>query len=161
VRTYPGDWAKPVEAIDVAHPGDVIVIDAGGVGPALWGELATHSAIQKKVAGVVIDGAIRDSGDIIQLRFPAFTRLVMPNAGEPRGFGEIGVPIRIGNVRVETGDWLLGDDDGVTVLPLSKAVEYTNRAMDVLEKENRIREEIKEGKTLAAVTELLRWEKKV
>lgn len=161
VRTYPGDWAKPVEAIDVAHPGDVIVIDAGGVGPALWGELATHSAIQKKVAGVVIDGALRDSGEIMQLRFPAFTRLVMPNAGEPRGFGEIGVPIRIGNVRVETGDWLLGDDDGVTVLPHKLAVEYANRAMDVLEKENRIREEIKEGKTLAAVTELLRWEKKV
>ncbi|MFP3867316.1 MAG: 3-hexulose-6-phosphate synthase [Desulfobacteraceae bacterium] len=161
VRTYPGDWAKPVEAIDLAHPGDVIVIDAGGVGPALWGELATHSAIQKKVAGVVIDGALRDSGDIIQLRFPAFTRLVMPNAGEPRGFGEIGVPIRVGNMRVENGDWLLADDDGVVVLPHSKAVEYTNRAMDVLEKENRIREEIKEGKTLASVTELLRWEKKV
>ncbi|MDD3580876.1 MAG: orotidine 5'-phosphate decarboxylase [Desulfobacca sp.] len=161
VRTYPGDWAKPVEAIDLAQPGDIIVIDAGGVGPGVWGELATHSAIQRKAAGVVIDGAIRDSGDIVQLRFPAFTRLVMPNAGEPRGFGEIGVPIRIGNVRVETGDWLVGDDDGVTVLPQQKAVEYTNRAMDVFEKENRIREEIKEGKTLASVTELLRWEKRV
>jgi 3-hexulose-6-phosphate synthase/6-phospho-3-hexuloisomerase len=161
VRTYPGDWAKPVEAIDLAQPGDVLVIAAGGVGPALWGELATHSALNKGVAGVVIDGAIRDSGDIIRLKFPAFTRLVMPNAGEPRGFGEIGVPIRIGNVRVETGDWLLGDDDGVTTLPQKLAVEYTNRAMDVLEKENRIREEIKEGRTLAEVTDLLRWEKKV
>jgi 3-hexulose-6-phosphate synthase/6-phospho-3-hexuloisomerase len=150
-----------VEAIDAAQPGDVLVIDAGGVGPALWGELATHSALNKGVAGVVIHGAIRDSGDIVNLKFPAFTRLVMPNAGEPRGFGEIGVPIRIGNVRVESGDWLLGDDDGVTVLPQKIAVEYTNRAMDVLEKENRIREEIKEGRTLAEVTDLLRWEKKV
>ncbi len=161
VRTYPGDWAKPVEAIDVAQPGDVLVIDAGGVGPAIWGELATHSAIQKGLAGVVIDGGIRDTGDIIQLRFPAFSRLVMPNAGEPKGFGEIGLPIRIGNVRVETGDWLLGDDDGVVALPRRLAVEYANRAMDVLEKENRIREEIKEGSTLAEVTDLLRWEKKV
>ncbi|MEW6388618.1 MAG: 3-hexulose-6-phosphate synthase [Thermodesulfobacteriota bacterium] len=161
VRTYPGDWAKPVEAIDKAQPGDVLVIDAGGVGPAIWGELATHSALQKGLAGVVIDGALRDSGDIVKLRFPAFSRLVMPNAGEPRGFGEIGVPIRIGNVRVETGDWLRGDDDGVAVLPQKMAVEYANRAMDVLEKENRIREEIKEGKTLAEVTDLLRWEKKV
>jgi 3-hexulose-6-phosphate synthase/6-phospho-3-hexuloisomerase len=161
VRTYPGDWAKPVEAIDAAQPGDVLVIDAGGVGPALWGELATHSALNKGVAGVVIHGAIRDSGDIVNLKFPAFTRLVMPNAGEPRGFGEIGVPIRIGNVRVETGDWILGDDDGVTVLPQKLAVEYANRAMDVLEKENRIRAEIKEGRTLAEVTDLLRWEKKV
>jgi len=161
VRTYPGDWAKPVEAIDAAQPGDVLVIDAGGVGPAIWGELATHSALQKGLAGVVIDGALRDSGDIIKLGFPAFSRLVMPNAGEPRGFGEIGVPIRIGNTRVETGDWILGDDDGVAALPKRQAVEYANRAMDVLEKENRIREEIKEGRTLAEVTDLLRWEKKV
>jgi len=161
VRTYPGDWAKPVEAIDVAQPGDVLVIDAGGVGPAIWGELATHSAIQRGLNGVVIDGAIRDSGDIVKLGFAAFSRLVMPNAGEPKGFGEIGVPIRIGNQKVEPGDWLLGDDDGVTVLPRKLAVEYANRAMDVLEKENRIREEIKEGRTLAEVTDLLRWEKKV
>jgi len=160
VRTYPGDWAKPVEAIDVAQPGDVLVIDAGGVGPAIWGELATHSALQKGLAGVVIDGALRDSGDIARLGFPAFSRLVMPNAGEPRGFGEIGLPIRMGHVRVETGDWLVGDDDGVTALPKRLAVEYANRAMDVLEKENRIREEIKEGSTLAQVTDLLRWEKK-
>ncbi len=102
VRTYPGDWAKPVEAIDLARPGDVLVIDAGGVGPAVWGELATNSAIQRGLAGVVIDGAIRDSGDIVKLGFPAFSRLVMPNAGEPKGFGEIGVPIRIGDV--EGGD---------------------------------------------------------
>jgi len=161
VRTYPGDWAKPVEAIDLAQPGDVLVIDAGGVGPAIWGELATNSALQRGLNGVVIDGAIRDSGDIAKLGFPAFSRLVMPNAGEPKGFGEIGVPIRVGGVKVESGDWVLGDDDGVVVLPRILAVEYANRAMDVLEKENRIREEIKEGRTLAQVTDLLRWEKKL
>ncbi len=161
VRTYPGDWAKPVEAIDQAQPGDVVVIDAGGVGPAVWGELATTSALQRGLNGVVIDGAIRDSGDIAKLGFPAFSRLVMPNAGEPKGFGEIGVPIRLGGLKVESGDWVLGDDDGVVVLPRALAVEYANRAMDVLEKENRLREEIKEGSTLAQVADLLRWEKKV
>ena len=159
VRTYPGDWAKPVEAIDQAQPGDVVVIDAGGVGPAVWGELATTSALQRGLNGVVIDGAIRDSGDITKLGFPAFSRLVMPNAGEPKGFGEIGVPIRLGGLKVESGDWVLGDDDGVVVLPRALAVEYANRAMDVLEKENRLREEIKEGSTLAQVADLLRWEK--
>jgi 3-hexulose-6-phosphate synthase / 6-phospho-3-hexuloisomerase len=160
VRTYPGDWAKPVQAIDQAEPGEVIVVDAGGVGPAIWGELATHSAIQRRIAGVVIHGALRDAGDIAQLRFPAFSSLVMPNAGEPKGFGEIGVPIRIAQMTIETGDWVLGDDDGVVILPQKLAVEYANRAMDVLERENRIREEIKGGSTLAEVTELLRWEKK-
>jgi 3-hexulose-6-phosphate synthase/6-phospho-3-hexuloisomerase len=161
VRTYPGDWAKPVEAIDQAQPGDVVVIDAGGVGPAVWGELATTSALQRGLNGVVIDGAIRDTGDITKLGFPACSRLVMPNAGEPKGFGEIGVPIRVGGVKVESGDWVLGDDDGVVVLPRALAVEYANRAMDVLEKENRLREEIKAGSTLAQVADLLRWEKKV
>jgi len=160
VRTYPGDWAKPVQAIDVAEPGEVVVIDSGGSGPAIWGELATYSALQRKLAGVVIDGALRDSPEIMALKFPAFSRLVMPNAGEPKGFGEIGVPITVGNMRVEPGDWLLGDDDGVVVLPKAIAVEYANRSMDVLERENRIREEIKEGSTLSKVAELLRWEKK-
>jgi len=160
VRTYPGDWAKPVRAIDMAEPGDVLVIDSGGVGPAIWGELATNSAIQRGLGGVVIDGALRDSDDIVDLKFPAFSRLIMPNAGEPKGFGEIGVPVIVGNQRVEPGDWVLGDGDGVVVLPRNIAVEYANRSMDVLERENRIREEIREGSTLSKVAELLRWEKK-
>ncbi|MCD5390932.1 orotidine 5'-phosphate decarboxylase [candidate division NPL-UPA2 bacterium] len=159
VRTYPGDWAKPVEAIDAANEGEVIVIDAGGAGPAVWGELATHSSLQKRLAGVVIDGAIRDTIEVRELRFPAFAKLIMPTAGEPKGFGEIGVPVRVGGVRVGPGDWLVGDDDGVIAIPKEKAVEFTNRAMDVLEKENRIRKEIQEGGTLSSVTELLRWEK--
>jgi 3-hexulose-6-phosphate synthase/6-phospho-3-hexuloisomerase len=160
VRTYPGDWAKPVEAIDEAPPGSVIVIDAGGVGPAVWGELATHSSLEKKMAGVVIDGAIRDVVEIRKLKFPAFARIIMPTAGEPKGFGEMGVPVKVGGVRVFPGDWVFGDDDGVVIIPQKRAVEITNRAMDVLEKENRIRKEIKEGGTLGKVTELLKWEKK-
>lgn len=160
VRTYAGDWAKPVEAIDKAAPGDVLVIDAGGVAPAVWGELATNSAIQRKLAGVVIFGAARDSGDIRRLGFPLFCSLVTPTAGEPKGFGEIGVPVRIGGVRVSPGDWIIGDDDGICVIPKEKAVEYTNRAMDVLEKENRLRAEIQKGSTLSQVAYLLRWEKR-
>jgi 3-hexulose-6-phosphate synthase / 6-phospho-3-hexuloisomerase len=160
VRTCPGDWAKPVEAIDHAQPGDVLVIDAGGVLPAIWGELATNSAIQKQVAGVVIWGGARDTGDIIALGFPLFSSLVSPTAGEPKGFGEIGIPIRINGVRVSPGDWIIADDDGVCVIPREKAVEYTNRAMDVLERENRLRKEIEAGSTLSQVGYLQRWEKR-
>jgi 3-hexulose-6-phosphate synthase/6-phospho-3-hexuloisomerase len=160
VRTYAGDWAKPVEAIDHATPGDVIVIDAGGMPPAVWGELATNSAIQRGVAGVVIFGGARDTADIAALGFPLFCSLVTPTAGEPKGFGEIGVPIKISGVRVSPGDWIIGDDDGVCVIPREKAVEYTNRAMDVLERENRLRTEIQAGSTLSQVGYLLRWEKR-
>ncbi|MEK6645882.1 MAG: 3-hexulose-6-phosphate synthase [Candidatus Firestonebacteria bacterium] len=159
VRTYPGDWAKPVEAIDIAQKGDVIVIDAGGVSPAIWGELATHSSIVKKISGVVINGAIRDTKEIRDLKFPAFAKLVTPTAGEPRGFGEINIPITISGVQINPGDWIIGDDDGVVVVPKSKLAEIANRSMDVLERENRIRAEIKQGGTLASVTQLLRWEK--
>lgn len=160
VRTYPGDWAKPVEAIDMAREGQVIVIDAGGTGPAVWGELATHGAIQRKIAGVVIDGAIRDIREIRGLKFPAFSKIISPSAGEPKGFGEIGVPVNAGGIRIFSGDWVLGDDDGVVIVPKDKAVEVANRAMSVMEAENRLRKEIDEGSTLSQVTELLKWEKK-
>ncbi|HZD43861.1 MAG TPA: 3-hexulose-6-phosphate synthase, partial [Methanomicrobiales archaeon] len=89
VQTFAGDWAKPVEAIDVASPGDVIVIyNDGGTHVAPWGELATLSSINKGIAGVVIDGAVRDVDDIRNLGFPLFSRAISPNAGEPKGFGE-------------------------------------------------------------------------
>ncbi len=160
VRTYPGDWAKTVEAIDEAPQESVIVIDAGGVEPAVWGELATNSCLENNIAGVVIDGAIRDVVEIRKLKFPAFARIITPTAGEPKGFGEMGVPVKVGGIRVFPGDWVFGDDDGVVVIPQKRAVEITNRAMDVLEKENRIRKEIKQSGTLGKVTELLKWEKK-
>jgi 3-hexulose-6-phosphate synthase/6-phospho-3-hexuloisomerase len=161
VRTYPGDWAKPVEAIDHAKPGDVILVDAAGQAPAIWGELASESCLQKKVAGVVIDGAIRDVDSIRALGFPAFARIVTPTAGEPKGFGEINVPLRIGGVSVSPGDWIVGDESGVVRIPKAKAVEVANRAMDVLEHENRLREEIRRKATLGSVAELHRWEKNI
>lgn len=160
VRTFPGDWAKPVEAIDRAKGDEVLFIDVGGVGPAVWGELATHSAVQKGLRGVVINGAVRDVEEIDRLEFPVYAKLITPSAGEPRGFGEIGVPLEIDGKNIFAGDWILGDGDGLVVVPKTMAAEIANRAMDVLERENRIREEIKEGGTLSSVMELLRWEKK-
>jgi len=160
VRTAPGDWSKPVLAIDEANPGDVIVIDAGGMAPAVWGELASLSAKQKGIAGVVINGACRDTDDIRALGFPVFSRGICPRAGEPKGHGEIGAPLRISNVLVLQGDWILADSDGVLVLPRSKAAEMANRGMDCLEAENRLRQEIISGaSTLGKVQQLLRWEK--
>jgi len=159
VRTAPGDYAKPVEAIDRAKPGDVIVVDAGGVRPAVWGEMATRSAMNRGLAGIVIDGALRDSGDIRELKFPAFSRIICPNAGEPRGLGEIGVSIEVAGERVDPGDWVLGDDDGVVRIPRDQAAEWANRGMEWYERESRIREEILRGGTYGKLAELEKWEK--
>lgn len=159
-RTYPGDWAKPVLAIEHANEGDVIVIDACGAMPAVWGELATESCLQRKLGGVVIFGAIRDVDAIRKLGFPAFASLMSPHAGEPHGMGQLNVGISMNGVPVAPGDWIVGDDSGVVVVPKDKAVEIANRAMDVFERENRLRKEIRAASSLARVMELLRWEKK-
>jgi len=161
VRTVPGDWSKPVQAIDVARPGDVIVIDAGGVPPAIWGELATEGAKNKGLAGLVVHGAVRDTADIRRLALPVWSTHASSHAGDPHGIGEINQPIVIAGQRILPGDWIVADDDGVIVLGRLEAVELANRAADVLEAENRIRQEIRESQTtLAQVVNLLRWEKK-
>lgn len=159
VHTINGDWAKPVEAVDRAKKGDVIVVDACGGDIAVWGELASCSCKTKGVSGVVIDGAARDIDSIYEMEFPCFSRHVSSNAGEPKGYGGIGHEIVCGGVTVRTGDWVIGDESGVVVVPQENAVEVANRALDVLERENRIREEIVRGGTLSSVLKLEKWEK--
>jgi 3-hexulose-6-phosphate synthase/6-phospho-3-hexuloisomerase len=159
VRAYNGDWSKPVEAIEEANEGDVIVIDACEGKDAVWGELASWSCKVKGIAGVVIDGAVRDIDDIRKIKLPLFARHFTPTAGEPRGLGEINVSIECAGMQVDPGDWIVGDDSGVVVIPKAKAQEMANRAIDVLEKENRFREEIKRGSTLSEVMYLKKWEK--
>lgn len=160
VRTADGDWAKPVEAIDKAEPGQVIVINAGSGHIAVWGELASWSSVKNGIAGIVIDGAVRDVDDIREMDLPVFSRHIAPNAGEPKGFGEIGAEITCGGITVKSGDWIVGDDSGIMVLPAERAREICNRSLDVHERENRIREEIQRGSTLSKVLKLEKWEKK-
>ncbi|MBP2133891.1 3-hexulose-6-phosphate synthase/6-phospho-3-hexuloisomerase [Methanomicrobium sp. W14] len=161
VNTIAGDWAKPVEAIDVAQKGDVIVINnqrATYISP--WGELATNSAFNRGVTGIIIDGAARDVDDIKKVGIPVFATGTCPNAGEPKGFGEIGAEISCCGQQVRNGDWIIGDESGVVVIPKERAYETARRALEVKKSEMRIREEIKRGSTLSSVSELIRWEKK-
>jgi 3-hexulose-6-phosphate synthase / 6-phospho-3-hexuloisomerase len=161
VQTFAGDWAKPVEAIDVASPGDVIVINNdGGLHVAPWGELATMSCMTKGVSGVVIDGAVRDVDDVRKLGLPVFARATVPNAGEPKGFGEINAEIFCAGQAVRPGDWVIGDESGVVIVPKERAYEIARRALEVKKTESRIREEIRRGKTLSQIAALDKWEKK-
>ncbi len=159
VQTVNGDWAKSVEAVERANEGDVIVIDACGGDMAVWGELASWSCVTRGVRGVVIDGAVRDIDSIIEMGFPCFSRNIAPNAGEPKGYGGIGEEIVCCGVTVRTGDWIIGDESGVVVVPQEHAVEVANRAIDIMEREERLREEIKRGGTLSGILNLEKWEK--
>lgn len=160
VQTFAGDWAKTVEAIDVAKAGDVIVIYNGSCDIAPWGGLATYSCLNKGVAGVVIDGAARDFEDIEEIKLPVFAKNVVPNAGDPKGFGEINAEITCGNQTVKPGDYIVGDDNGVVVIPKERAYEIARRAKEVNKTEQRLYDEIKRGGTLSELLELKKWEKR-
>ncbi len=160
VKTMDGDWAKVVEAIDFAEKGDVIVVEAGEGKQAVWGELATLSAFKKGIAGVVIDGAVRDVHIIEKIGLPVFAKNVVAEAGEPKGYGDIGCEIICGGQVVRKGDWIVGDDNGVVVIPKEEAQEIANRAINVMERENRIREEIRRGSSLGKVLDLKKWERR-
>ncbi|MHB8996421.1 MAG: 3-hexulose-6-phosphate synthase [Armatimonadota bacterium] len=160
VWAYPGDWSKPVEAIDHAEPGSVLVIDVRNEGPAVWGEGASKSCVSRGLAGTVINGCARDTDEIIELGFPVFSSMIAPQAGDPIGVGMIGVPLKIGETPVRPGDWIIADGDGVVCVPREQAVEIANRAMDVVEREMRDHSEIEGGSTLAKIAELERWEQK-
>ncbi|MDR2944162.1 MAG: orotidine 5'-phosphate decarboxylase [Methanosarcinales archaeon] len=158
VRSFGGDWAKPVEAIDISGPGDIVVIYNGDRDIAMWGGLATQTAVSRRLEGVVIDGAVRDFDEIQKMDFPVFAANIVPNAGDPKGLGEINVEIVCGNQIVHPGDYIVGDDSGVTVVPKERAYEIARRSEEVWKREKRLFEEIKNGKTLAGALELLKWE---
>ena len=160
VQTFEGDWAKSVEAIDVAGPGNVIVIYNGSRYISPWGGLATLSCKNKGVEGVVIDGAVRDVDEIRDLEYPVFASAITPNAGEPKGMGEMNAEITCGGQAVRPGDYIVGDDCGVVVIPRERAYEIARRAKEVEKTESRLYEEIKRGKTLSQVANLEKWEKK-
>lgn len=159
VQTFAGDWAKSVEAIDLGGPGKVIVVYNGSNYVAPWGGLATLSCKVKGIEGVVIDGAVRDVDEIRAMNYPIFASAVVPNAGEPKGMGEINAEITCGGQMVKPGDYIVGDDSGVVVIPRERAYEIARRAKEVEKNESRMYEEIRRGSTLSQVAKLKKWEK--
>jgi len=159
VQTFAGDWAKSVEAIDLGGPGKVIVIYNGSNYVAPWGGLATLSCRIKGIEGVVIDGAVRDVDEIRAMNYPVYASAIVPNAGEPKGMGEINAEITCGGQLVKPGDYIVGDDSGVVVIPRERAYEIARRAKEVEKNESRMYEEIKRGSTLSQVAKLKKWEK--
>ena len=129
VKTRPGDNLMFHKALDMAQPGDVIVVDAGGdLTNAMMGELMAHHAVTLGVAGIVINGAIRDIDEIYKLGLPVYAAGVTHRGPYKDGPGEINVPIAIGGMVISPGDLIIGDEDGVLCVPREQAEELLEAA---------------------------------
>ncbi len=122
VKTRPGDNLLIHKALSLAQPGDVIVVDAGGdLTNSLFGEIMVSMAVKKGVAGVVLNGAIRDAEEIGEGNFPIYAAGVTHRGPYKDGPGEINVPISLGGMVINPGDLIVGDADGLLCVPYEEA----------------------------------------
>jgi RraA family protein len=129
VKCRPGDNLLVHYALDIAQPGDVIVVDAGGdLTNAIIGELMVAYAIKKRLGGIVINGAIRDAASIAAGDFPVFAAGITHRGPYKDGPGEINVPIAINGMVIEPGDMIVGDDDGLLSIPFDEVDSVLNKA---------------------------------
>jgi regulator of RNase E activity RraA len=147
VRTRPGDNLAVHKALDLARPGDVVVVDARSeVVHAIMGELMARYAHYRRLVGVVIDGAVRDRAEISAGELPVYARGVSHLGAYQTGPGEIHGPISLGGVPVHDGDVIVGDGDGVVVVPRAHAEATAEAAEKVVVIEADQRRAIDEGR---------------
>ena len=150
VEVRPGDNLMIHAAIALAKPGDVLVIDGkGDQSAALMGTIMMNACRQVGIAGVVIDGAVRDSVEIDEMGFPVFSMGTNPNGPTKLASGRIGHPVSVGGVAVRPGDLVVGDADGVVVVEREKVEALLQAAQKKVEDEDARIEAIKQGNTAA------------
>ena len=146
VRVRPGDNLMIHKALTLVQPGDVLVIDGSGdVTQALVGGLMRTTCIARGLAGLVIDGAIRDLVEWAEQGMPIFARGHTHRGPSKDGPGEINVPIACAGLQVAPGDVIVGDADGVIAVPAALAQDVLQRTRRHLDKEAKIREENRSG----------------
>ena len=144
----PDDFLPVMQALRDAEPGDVLVIDAGGGGRAVAGELFASEAGRKGLAGIVIDGACRDTAKLATMSLPVYARFATPMAGTVQHLAEPAAAVTCGGVRVARGDWLVGDRDGVVVAGEDELARLLPRAEAVQAAEAVVLERIERGESL-------------
>jgi regulator of RNase E activity RraA len=154
----PADNLMVHKAMQIAEPGDVIVVNTcGNTTSAVFGELMCRTALASGLGGIVVDGAIRDITALRQLGFPAYSRSVSPGGCDKDGPGELNVPISCGGIVVSAGDIVVGDVDGVVVVPRAMAIEILGYVKQLMERETKRIVEIDKGVLFRPdVDELLR-----
>jgi len=152
VRVHTADILMVGITLSHCPKGSVLVIDGQGeLNTALWGEVTTLAARLKGLQGVVIDGAIRDLYKIRHDKLPVFARGVVPNAGGVQYPGEFQVTVQCGGAIVNPGDWVVGDEDGVVVIPQDRLESVIEGAMRLAVVEKKIEDEVAKGKDLATL----------
>ncbi len=147
VRTRGGDNLAVLRAYDFCRPGDVMVIDAGGdVSNAILGGIMSLGAQQLGLAGVIVDGAIRDVAEIGERSFPVYARGVSHRGPYKDGPGAINVEVTVGGMVVRPGDIVIGDQDGLCAFPQSLAAEVIGKALKQREAEEATIKAILEGR---------------
>jgi len=143
-----GDNLTIHKAIEVARAGDVLVVNSGGyVNAGLFGEIMSLACYHKGIKGLVIEGACRDSKKIRDISFPVFSYGINPGGTVKESFGSINTSIQCAGVLVNPGDIIVGDDDGVVVVPKGKAEDVLKKVKAKEEKEKKIRELLAAGKS--------------
>jgi regulator of RNase E activity RraA len=147
-------YAVEIALVDDLQPGDVAVLGCRGPTDRIapWGELLSTASQCRKAAGCVTDGLVRDINRIRKMRFPVFHGGIGPLDSKGRGeMMAMDTPIECGGVRVAPGDYVLGDCDGVVVLPADAAEEALRKALEKVTAEDRTRQELLRGRTLKEV----------
>lgn len=132
VQSPPGDNLWLHRALDIARPGDVLVVSVGGAFEhGYWGEIMTTMAQVRGLGGLVIDGCVRDGALLAEIGFPVFARgLCIRGTGKDYGaIGWLNAPLLIGDIAVQAGDLVVGDGDGVVALPQARAAEVVAKAL--------------------------------
>jgi 4-hydroxy-4-methyl-2-oxoglutarate aldolase len=158
VQCRPADNLMVHKALQLAAPGDIVIVaTCGNTTSAVFGELMCHTAAAAKLGGIVVDGAIRDVDGITRLGMPAFSRTVCPGSCDKDGPGEINVPVSCGGTVVSPGDIVVGDADGIAVVPRANAAEVLELVAQLMERErSRIAEIAAGGLFKSEIDETLR-----
>ena len=143
----PRDLLAAMAMLGFVEPGDVRMVATGGdTSGAVIGDHYAAIAKQKGVAAIVTDGLLRDAAGILKVGIPAFCRGLSPNSGFQNGPGEVNLPVSLGGQRVEPGDIVIGDRDGVIVVPRLRAEEVADSLDRVRKLEREAEEKVAAGK---------------
>jgi 4-hydroxy-4-methyl-2-oxoglutarate aldolase len=147
-RCAPADNLMMHKALQIAAAGDVLVVDGGEPSGAQWGTLAALYAERKRLAGVVVEGCIRDVDELAERRHPVWSTAISPAHPDKRGTGAVNVPVRCGGVLVRPGDVICADGDGVLVLPQAHLAEAVKKGEARMAHEDTAAAAIAAGKSL-------------